>query len=317
LFCSGINFLFDSSFGNGGDDDIVSIPEHDVLGIFDTEIDENAPQNTMITDSLIFLCKNIIGGRKAIFSNGLDNCSYPYYPDSLISARMDQTGYRYLNSENPILKFHFPGDYFFNFHKNRWGDGTPLTFGGNGYNPTSIDTVDFIFQGNIYNGEGWTSRDAYFEQNDRKVVAHHSDIKSLQPDEFMSITYGLSLLTHNKEHTIYAQLDSLENLLDKYYYVGYLHDKGNMCGDFLSDVINPVKLDFKLFPNPSNELINLESSSDGEVYIIDLVGNTLIRKPIQKDNRLIIDIADFNNGVYLIKIHTKNGIVNVQKLIKS
>jgi hypothetical protein len=45
---------------------------------------------------------------------------------------------------------------FYNYIRGLWADGTPVTFGGTGYNPGSRDTVKFAFPDDPNNNRGWS-----------------------------------------------------------------------------------------------------------------------------------------------------------------
>lgn len=69
-----------------------------------------------------------------------------------------------------------------------------------------------------------------------------------------------------------------------------------------------IRTDVFIFPNPSNNLINIdlpESIIIQKVEIYDLSGN---KKLIHYDNQKIVDISNLNQGVYFIKIETNDSI---------
>ena len=47
-----------------------------------------------------------------------------------------------------------------------WSDGTPLTLGGNGYNPGSIDSSKFAFSDSPFDKNGWSM---YHEEIQNKI----------------------------------------------------------------------------------------------------------------------------------------------------
>ena len=79
------------------------------------------------------------------------------------------------------------------------------------------------------------------------------------------------------------------------------------------DVIDLVlrEVDVKLFPNPSSDLINLESSHHLNWELYDVQGRLL-----KMGQDLIIDIQDFDNGLYFLKIKI-NDIIVTKKFVKS
>ncbi|HFA51922.1 MAG TPA: T9SS type A sorting domain-containing protein [Bacteroidetes bacterium] len=59
---------------------------------------------------------------------------------------------------------------FYNFMSSRWGDGTPLTFGGDGYDTTSSNTVNFAFFDNPNDPDGWSMNTEQLPRYDRRTV---------------------------------------------------------------------------------------------------------------------------------------------------
>ncbi len=74
------------------------------------------------------------------------------------------------------------------------------------------------------------------------------------------------------------------------------------------------QISITIYPNPTNEEVNLETNPKGNytVIITDVLG-----RPIYKDNftgKLIIP-AHWQPGVYYVKVISENGYKEVQKLI--
>ena len=56
---------------------------------------------------------------------------------------------------------------------------------------------------------------------------------------------------------------------------------------------------FRLYPNPANDLITLETQLDNfKVEIFDLLG----KKLFESYNLKIIDVANYGKGTYLLKV---------------
>ena len=80
--------------------------------------------------------------------------------------------------------------------------------------------------------------------------------------------------------------------------------------DFLS-VDNESNLELRLYPNPSEGVLNIQSDqSVTDLRIIDLVGNTVMEKLSSGENRL----DDLSNGTYIV-VGTSNGAPIKQKLV--
>lgn len=58
---------------------------------------------------------------------------------------------------------------------------------------------------------------------------------------------------------------------------------------------------FSIKPNPATNSVKIEQNfGDAEIYIYDLLGNVVIKQVM--NNSLTLDVSEFNNGVYIVKI---------------
>lgn len=71
----------------------------------------------------------------------------------------------------------------------------------------------------------------------------------------------------------------------------------------------------KVFPNPAQNEIVIFSSSDIEVKITNVSGQTLMVSPILKGNNSI-DISNFPQGIYNLHFQNKKGELSVRRFIK-
>ncbi len=79
-------------------------------------------------------------------------------------------------------------DDFYNYMRGLWADGTPLTFGGSGYNPASTDTVRFAFDGEPNDPNGWSMCTSNLQNGDRKFLLNQGPIL-LQPGSINQFTF--------------------------------------------------------------------------------------------------------------------------------
>ncbi len=82
--------------------------------------------------------------------------------------------------------------------------------------------------------------------------------------------------------------------------------------------------DYKIYPNPANDFINIElpgkNESNLKLSLYNLQGMILKNMFVEKgQNRVKIDISAFENGIYLIQIRNENPqvILNTSKVIKT
>ena len=78
------------------------------------------------------------------------------------------------------------------------------------------------------------------------------------------------------------------------------------------EIKNPVFNSFKIYPNPTNDFVTVESESTvDKIEVYNLLGQLIIS---QKSNK--INLSDYNKGIYMIQIVFENGQKSTQKIIK-
>ena len=80
--------------------------------------------------------------------------------------------------------------------------------------------------------------------------------------------------------------------------------------DFSSNFIS-------IFPNPTYENITI-TSSNGEIHsynIFDLQGRLVQADKINNLNQFSVNMSSFNSGVYIVELHSLNGI-SKHKIVK-
>ncbi len=81
--------------------------------------------------------------------------------------------------------------------------------------------------------------------------------------------------------------------------------------------IADIENNFNVFPNPTNGIINIQISKpeNQTIQISDITGKILIEKKTVNSKQTNFDLTSFDNGVYFIKIFSKNKI-SVIKIVK-
>lgn len=70
----------------------------------------------------------------------------------------------------------------------------------------------------------------------------------------------------------------------------------------------------KIYPNPTNDFINIEIAGKGNIEIININGQVLYSKEYNKPQQ--IDISDYPKGIYFVKFKSRD-IIKVEKLVIS
>jgi len=186
-----------------------------------------------------------------------------------------------------------------------WRDGTPLTNGGNGYNPMNDIPVTHAFPGDPTIDTEWSMLSENLPLLDpRTLTTNQQDV--LQPGQFITYDAVINFTNCPGHLTDIAKakenIDHLQDLYDRNFEgVSNTSDANNL----ITEVI--------LFPNPSTGKIQIESSHDFETYIVtDLQGRRLAQGEMDNTNELNLDLF---GGSYLLKMYEREGGVYYGKVV--
>ena len=92
----------------------------------------------------------------------------------------------------------------------------------------------------------------------------------------------------------------------------FLNGNVPILGD--NDLIIPT---VSLYPNPSNELINISFGEDrlSMIELYDITGKLLFKKELNA-NTYALNIANYPSGTYLVKVYNQNNALLNKKIIK-
>lgn len=74
-----------------------------------------------------------------------------------------------------------------------------------------------------------------------------------------------------------------------------------------------------LYPNPTTTTLNIEiknTVSNGNIEVFNVLGKQIFNQSISSNDALQIDVANWNSGIYLIKIATENAL-ETKRFIKN
>ena len=89
------------------------------------------------------------------------------------------------------------------------------------------------------------------------------------------------------------------------------------CAKTLGESLGENESYFNIFPNPASDNLSIEANEEiTEVNIYNILGVNVYNEQCTMNNlQLDINISDFNNGVYFVKVKTGNG-ETVKRFIK-
>ena len=72
------------------------------------------------------------------------------------------------------------------------------------------------------------------------------------------------------------------------------------------------KIELSIYPNPSSKTINIENNSynDSKLYIYNSYGKVIESYELYNRSRIKVDISEFSNGIYFIKLNNSQKVYN-------
>lgn len=226
-------------------------------------------------------------------------------------------------TQDPITS----GDYY-NYLHAIWKDGTPMTYGGTGYQPNNPNAIPakFMFPGDsdpyFYGTAGievpmWTDINSGNAPRDRRGVSSTGPFTLMPFDTAevdIAFVFGRDYTGSGNLAPIPIMKERIDSILS-YYLAGQ-----TPCGSFAvaveefeKDELAPI---FSVYPNPFTDFITLDNQSreNMEIVIYNLLGKELLRKtvPVGKTR---INLAQISENALIIKAITKDSI-EAKKLLR-
>lgn len=194
---------------------------------------------------------------------------------------------------------------YFSYLNGKWLDGTPLTYGGYGYNPGSTDTTLFMYPDDP-STEGWHHCDIPLPSNLNTIMSSGNTI--LQPGARTTLFFN-NMITNNVPHPcpdlglVYDAQDSIIHLFQNNFQI--------QEGVFSSNSELTHIEEIQLFPNPytGGDLIIKNLPKECTVVMYNLQGKLILKIPLSTTdyydgNQLKVPATQLNidNGTYIISV---------------
>jgi len=192
---------------------------------------------------------------------------------------------------------------FYNFLQGRWRDGTPVTFGGKGYNPMSTDTVLYTFPGDPADELSWSMCTANLPSADRRAVMSTA-LNTLQPGQSFTNTYAV-VFVENENYPC----PSLDRLIEA----------SEVVSNNVLTSTYDIKDEFGLsvFPNPATNVLRVKSEKIiHKIQLLSMNGEVLLS---QKNNysfsERTLNLETIRNGMYFVSVKDAFGNSVTKKVI--
>jgi len=178
----------------------------------------------------------------------------------------------------------------------------------------SMDLYEFDAAGNCTKSELTTPsgqvQDRKIYNYDDKVLAEDIYFYPNPEDDFPTLPVMHNMLTSYEYWTIDQTSGGLVYVCD---YL-LLYEVINNGNDDDTTSVNEIISQTRIYPNPVQDYVIIESEKVDYVQVLDIYGREVYATEVC--NSINIDMKDFANGVYFLKLHS-NGETAVQKVVKN
>ena len=197
----------------------------------------------------------------------------------------------------------------YNILNNRWLDGTPLTAGGDGYNPGSQDTVNHVFSGDPDDLSAWSMCSEGLDGRDIRFIMTNT-LPDLQSGQSISFTY--LVLTTTPVALPCPPLDQLKASFDEV--------KGKFDNITSTTHTATYQTSFDVVPNPSEGHFSIVLSTpvDGSITVCNALGSIMYTTNIQSTDGPVSlhQVTDQPAGIYYVTVKDHlGGNVETKKVV--
>lgn len=205
-----------------------------------------------------------------------------------------------------------------NWQTGFWTDGTPFTYGGNGYGNTI--STSYMFTGDPTDTTQWS------ELNPQNVVAIPAGDRRGEATIYLdtlaarqSTSLDLAYVTSFAD-SLSPYLHELTQLRQDVQAIGQLFNHDSICtrGTIFAG-LSPApaqQAKLRVYPNPATGSLTVEASEKlAGVQLFDLQGRELMSKERIDATKVLLDISPLSRGAYLIATTAVSGLTSLNKVI--
>ena len=189
-----------------------------------------------------------------------------------------------------------------------WRDGSPLTFGGNGY--AGQTPTDFAFPDNPTDPNGWSMCSEDLPKYNYRAFTS-SLAGTVLPGAVRRFSYSTTFLTdYGVGCPDFAEMNEVSDKVEDVW------DENEMVTSLINFSLDNQ---LKVFPNPfHNELdLSIDNEQIKEVEIYSITGQSILRQEHLSDSNITLEFPkEMASGLYFVKAKTENGASYIQKIVK-
>ncbi len=250
-------------------------------------------------------------------NNDIGKFGFGKNPPMLLCKLLNQkmSGFVYYNNNSdPINGNPSSTADFYNYLQSKWQNGNDITFGSNGVGQAK--KTKYMYSGKICNDSDWNEKTAFNQPGDRRFLVS-TQLPVLGKDSTEEVEFAYILLHDPSKDFLKEGCDLPGKTLTK---IQNWYDKNNFPSrPYYGNKVNELthnQLGLLIYPNPANNEINIKADMDTkeviEINIFDDIGkcNYTVMNIAQFGSfETTIDIGNYVNGIYLIQIKTKSGLL--------
>ena len=302
LFDMFASLWIDPNLGCYTDDYIGSVPEENIAFVYNADpVDGDdgcacaGGVNTYCEEPPIIAIKMLDGLYNDELAEQTGMSSFMYYNNAAINNPPPGT-------TDPAIEI----DYY-NYMSGKWRDGTPLTYGGNGYNPGSSDLTSYAYSGVSAQGDWSMCLNDEIPGDKRMVISTGPTV--MEPSTVKDFTFAIIGIPNEAGPCdgSTASIISASNAID----------------DFHNTVVSTQAVfvdnhSISIAPNPmTNQAAFDFGKLSGQIEQVQLfsVDGKLVRTYASIDNELTINKNDLDSGMYFYKVTTTSNQLLSGKLM--
>lgn len=204
--------------------------------------------------------------------------------------------------------------HYYNYLRGLWKDGSPVTYGGDGYG--GFEPCDFMYPGNndLLNRPDWSEKTEANPPGDRRAIGSVGPFK-LWTNGWLCIdmAFPFARPASGNADAALVLLESRAASISNFY-----NSKGYVCNFFSGTPENEVpQTKFNVYPNPARQQLRIDLDrpvTNGDVVLYNITGQKVMQERLEKEKNTI-GISGLNPGIYFYQLQENGLAIGSGKLL--
>lgn len=228
----------------------------------------------------------------------------------------------YYNNDFSVMGNPTTPQEYYQYLSGYWKDGSPITYGGNGYGGTV--PADFMFPADT-DPMGWGTnfvpQPAWDEASSNNLPSDRKALSSAGPFKFdagKQMCLDMVSVFGRGNAGIASGIRAMQNASDSAA-AFYAQNNPCTCDENTVGIAPHESAAVGLYPNPATESVNIicgDNSTGALVEIFDVNGQVIIAQKVVSGNSVVIGTTELPVGVYFVRV-TKEAKVLSGKFIRN